>query len=290
MTHRKEMAGFFCRWSLLALAGLSVPGVGATAVLATGAITSDLHAAATVPDMLWQADYAGRTYLYGYSSIPCRYGTVALLVHWPGRGRDFIIHIAEKRLWMEIRPPLQAGGHRLAVAGVPYGAFAFETRDVLFHVVRPGRDVFLFDARMAARALADGDDQFAACISELRRRGEVAFFHPGPLSGYFPASERLREFDASIPTVCRIGRGDGTITTIRHTTRTLNRVVQRKMTQPPLIITGDEQLAGSARRSGFAVDLVRPPGAVAEAGKGLRLHEDLAKLKEYLADLPIPTQ
>lgn len=286
MGDRRETVGFFCRWGLLGLAGLTVLGVAATAVLATAAITSDLDAASIVPDIIRQSDKPGGALRIGRSSIGQPYGMTSWFVHWPGRGCGFVTCNSHRQLVMRVDGTAEVGLHRLAITGVPYGPFAFERTDVLFQVVWPGREVFLFDARAAGRALRDGPDTLAGCVTEMHRRGEVAFFHAGPLSDFSAVRRRLRRFDARIPVLCTVAKDSGAMNTIRHAAGALNR---RGKAKPLLrVVTGDVRIAEGALRLGFRVHLVASPAPPAGGGARLRLHESLAKFKESLAGEPIP--
>jgi len=280
----REPVGFLCRWCLLALTLATVGTVLGAGLLGTAAVTADLEAGLVIGDSIWQLGGNVPMYLTGYiNSSPIRNVSDSLLLS--GRPGEWRLPVPTYK--EQIHPPLlrpQAGVNRLVVAGFPYGEFAFESRQARLLVVHPGAKVFLFDARTAVSFPPKQAGMLRRCLIELSRRGEPAFFHPGPLRQFVKARKLLRQAGLDLPMLCEVKKPQDPTYVLRQAARHLNRWEHKENL---CIITGDVKLARAAAGQGFTTHLLAPEGLKVQPHRHLQRHRSLGKFKEYLAAEPI---
>lgn len=273
----KQLIGFLCRWTLLAMATGTMAAVVWAGALAAQEVASDVDAVMVIPDKV----LAGWSKLKWRGQIDPpgpRRSTSAALAYRPG-GPALFACTYGKWIYLQV-DRVHTGLNRVTVKGVPYGAFAYKRVQALLCIIPAETDLFLLDARMA---LAVGDlGHLAGCLEELRGRGQPVFFHAGPVDEFLEIRRSLRRLESITPMTCEMLSKPRAFVAVRRLAGRLGRY--RKGAQKPFLVTADIELArrASKGKKGFPTYLITSPPAKALSGRVHQL-ESLAKFKEYLA-------
>jgi len=281
MQEWKESVGFLCRWCLLVLAGAAAVLAAWVGVLGSASAAAGLKSDLVVPDALWgrQKD----AHLTGYAVPKPPRGNSELVMCSSPKSKLIIAPTYGGRIYPQLRAA-EVGANRLSIRGVPYSRYAFDKAEAVIQVVPLRRDACLLDAGTVLKAESSDREAFRACLGELQKRHEVAFFHAGQLHEFLAVRRRLRQGYPSVPVIFSLDR--------RYQPNTLNQTAwtlkRHKDDKPrPMIVTGDSSMAAGIAPGGFTVHLVGPPEGGDEAGGQIRVHRSFAKFKEYLATQPI---
>jgi len=284
-TWLKETVGFLCRWGLLALAGAVVLWAAWAAMGATAAVTVDLEANVILPDTVWGA--GGKImYATGFLSPSTRRSAAPLGLYQDQSGRLCFARAFEERKMRTYLPTLPPGSHTLTVRGLPYSPIAFQQYQARLMVVPDATEVYMVDARLAAKGLRGSSIAMERIMAELDRLGQPVFYCPGLPERLVRLRKSLTKFP-NIPLLCvldRHGRADPT-TILGNVTRHKLRRSNRK----PFVITGDVEAARLAAKHGHYTHVVAPEGYIPDI-PNLRTHKSLSDLASHLAKEPSPSQ
>ena len=274
-----EIVGFLCRWCLLALAGgTAVLGAWAGAV-ATQAVADETGTSIILPDGFWGPANSGRPHLSGCLSKALRRPNPAILMSLQA-GRIQTL-IGAKRVFYVLVPHAGPGANPVELRGIPYGPLAFQTAAATCFMPAAGRKIFLLDARTAASGRQADGEPLRQCLAELRRRGEVALFHPGPPDAFVHSRRQSLQAGMDLLMLCTVKDSGQAMQTLWDTAWALGG----KAT----VITDDRELAYMAAGDGagrFHVHLISAE-AETRPSERLKQHPSLEKFKEYLAGQPI---
>lgn len=253
---RREIAGFFCRWALLAGAGTFVALVAAAGLTATTGIAEDVHSRLVLKD--WVAAPAkapsdGIT-LRGYLVPPIsRLGLDVGLVAVAGRPLGRLHTYAGGCILRFVNP--QPGVVTIEARGMPYGSLAFERGRCRLLCVPHDRRVFLVDARLLCALGAGASAGFwDALLTELDAAASVALFHTGPRDAFLDSARALREAGVARP-VLFDDRYAGPAYTVRRAAGTLGRGRSGAGME---IVTCDGELALVLAKQGFSTHRIGP--------------------------------
>jgi len=282
-TSARIAASLLCRWCLLALGATAVALTTWASARASLAVPRQVGASLLLGDVLWRpVGHEGGLNVTGALDPPhlASGADVALTFSPPRRiGRVVAGWSACAASLRGLAPGLE----RLAVVGVPYGPYAFAAQDCLLAGVPPERPVFLLDVRLALAARHEQPAVMAACLDELRRRGQAALFFIGPPREAAECRARVRGFWQNLPLVLHSGKG-GPVAALWYFGQPLGRIRGQGME----VITADAALAVEAARTGLTTHLIAAGQAPPPASPPrLTVHDSLGSFKDSLARSPI---
>ena len=270
--HHSEALGFVCRWSLLGLGCAAVLGaayMGLSAAASTGGaqrVTVVLSDGITRPSeptwVVCLADPPPRNYQGNLMMGGVRGKPKSFVGFWSGM--------------FHLRPTAAVRLSRMTACGVPYRHLSYARGRGRLLVVSPARKVFFVEASLAERALSDRPEAWARFLELLRRRGEVAFVHPGPAARYEAFRSRLRAGGLEEPVISRLAGPNGSVRVLRGIARNMGGSGAADM----MVLTDSPAVARDAAVRGFVSHLVGENAGV-KPHRNLRRHDSLQNLIEH---------
>jgi hypothetical protein len=278
----REAVGFLCRWCLLGLAGFVVVGLIWTVAMASATVTMDPTTRLVASDSLCEESLKRRAAVWCYPCPPLPYSQHALVMavlpdgalcaaspYGPG--------------YSLVTPRMHPGLFEVEIKGLPYGVQAFRSRRALLKILPEDRRVYLVDAALATEPGVVGGEPWRDCLREMRRRGEVGFYHDGELADFDVALQRVRRWYPNATLSFRLPGTIQVLPTLRRVARDLNVGRRQGRTKPHIVATNPETASEGVRR-GFRVHLL---GERIEEPKGrgeLILHDSFESLAAGLAE------
>lgn len=277
----REIAGFLCRWLLLALVATVLLGTAWAAALATEAIAVETAADVVLPDGI--ARERQHVWLVGYVHPPLPYsGSTVMLYRRPGAARPQSASVRGGQVnWYPTAG--DAGLQRIEFRGQPYGPLAAEQRSVRLLTVSAHEPVWLIDAEWAGRISRARRDDLAELLARLDSRGAVALFHNGPPHAFEACRDELRANGFQYAVLLDLGEDPAHV--LRRTSRRIRRWDHNRNIY---VVSDDVELARAAVEDGFHFHLLDGGYQGAEQSRLLTVHESWDELKENLTALPIP--
>lgn len=271
------MMGFFCRWAILALVWLCVGMLALGAIAAGKAIEGDLYAGYIMPDAMWGFSQIKNVHLTGYASIRLPTWTSSMFIARQAREPINTVWQSGNKVYLPLVRP-RVGMNTIMVRGNPYGPYAFQSYRAVAMVVDFGRVPILLDARLALDVRGKNVSAFDSLAEQLRQRGDLALFHPGPLDRYVYDRRLLAWFAPDLPLVFATKDEPDAMQTLWDTAAHFRAKL--------VVITSDAELAQRAagdQNRRFIVHLV---SAVAIGDTGLygriRMHRSVGDLQQYM--------
>ncbi|HUT61108.1 MAG TPA: hypothetical protein VNA25_24945 [Phycisphaerae bacterium] len=271
--HRSEALGFLCRWCLLAVGCAAVLGaayMGLSAAVSTG---SAERVRLILVDEISRP--ATPTWVGCLTEPPTeRDGGNLLMGGVPGGPRSFL------GFWsgaFHLRSAAAVRLSRTTACGVPYLRLSDAQAEARLLAVPTVRRVFFVEAHLAEQALAAQPQAWDRCLGLLRRRGEVAFVHPGPVVEYEAFRSRLRAAGQDEPVLGSLTRPDGSVRVLRGVAKRMGGNGAADM----MVLTDRPAVAGAAANLGFVSHLIGA-GEGVSPHRNLRRHESLQDLIEHL--------
>jgi len=276
----REVAGFFCRWLLLAGAGLTAAVVAWGSLLATAGLSQEVGTTIVLGDWvaLPAAGDDGFAYVIGPTeSTPAVRGVdigLAVSTGHPLR----IVRSCSKGCVIPLDNP-QAGTIRVLLRGAPYSAAAYQAHPLRLLCVPRDVRLFLVDARLSSRAGPAGRQAWQEGLDAMRTAGWVALFHPGPAEAFRRCVRRLRATGVGEPILFDPRAADVT-DTLNRVERTLRRSPRGQGME---VVTADGHLARRAQKRGFVTHWIGAAEGQGVPSRTLRRHRGLANLKDSLS-------
>ncbi|MFP4105231.1 MAG: hypothetical protein ACLFVU_03980 [Phycisphaerae bacterium] len=246
----KEIVGFLCRWSLLALmlGLLGLAGVGF--LQATGAIGSEMEPELMLPDQIRLHRPERAEYLHVFADPPLRYKGAAVVAIRQG-GRVRMCGPLVQNAYCRIDP--EPGREEIAAVGNPFGALAFQRNPATMVTASAEEEVWIIDSDILLdlpRAPARSKP-LRQLIGAVQSQGLAVVAESGTREEYAARRAAVREIAPDLPVVVRL-RG-------RHyrqgAVRQIGRLFRRDGRKPP-VVTCDDELAILAAREGHPVHLL----------------------------------
>jgi hypothetical protein len=272
----REVAGFLCRWCLLALASVlaaSAAFVGAVAAsprqealrLTLSDVACPASPFAAVPGRLVPSPEAPADLrllaLYGDRMRVCSY-EVPYLLYLP-------------------LDPASAGDLSVRVIGVPYVFLMFGGQEGTIRLVSPGARAFLIDSSLDEAERANSPGPWARAVELMGRRGTLAFFHPGPAESLEAFRADLRHRGMAAPVLCEFADKAPALASLRLAFGSLRQ--QGRGPCLMTVVTDDPERASAGAALGCRAHWVMPPGAAPAANdRRVTVHRDLASFVQFL--------
>lgn len=279
----REIAGFLCRWFLLALVAATLAGAGWAAAAAAEAIAAETSAAVVLPDGIARERHTVWLVGYVHPRLPYSASTVML---YRRSGEDRVRWASVRDGKVNWYPDTgDAGLKRLEFRGQPHGPLATTHQSMRLLVVSTYERLWLIDARWARSVSRHRREGFAELPARLDAQGAVAMFHTGPLGDFERCRDELRENGLQYAVLMELSDdAQDPAYILRRASRRIRRWDHNRDIH---VITDDAELAERAVEDGFRTHLVSPE-YTAEPGRLLTVHRSLDELKENLLTLPIP--
>jgi len=250
-SHLREVLGFVCRWSLLALAGAGCMAIGWVSALVVDVAAGEVGAAFTVPDAIYPQQGDPRRLVWGYLHPHLRYPAPIMAACHSQDGPLLLVDGDSKTLYPVVEAA-DSGVYRVIVTGMPHSPVAFRQETAILWVVPQRRKVFLIDAATYLDASAARQAEYRGRLAEMRRRGEVALFEAGSRDEFLAHRARLRRLHPSMPLLW-------TPREVGDELATLNRAA-RPVKAQSVVVTDRPALAARAASAGFATELIASAG------------------------------
>ena len=265
---RKEALGFVCRWFLLAMASAGVAAAAYVGVVAASprqdvsrAIVSDGVSVGPIVEM--PARLVPR---------PRDWRNARLLLRCGGQ-----LACAEYQETDPFYLKLQgAGGDDLEtrVFGVPYVYVMFGGDPGRMRLLPPGRRVFLIDSSVSLAGMGREPALWGRALVEMKRRGDLVFFHPGPAEDFEAFRADLRRKGLQAPVVCAFAEADPSRASLARAYYCLGGNARKG--DPGDVLTDRESLAVRAAGLQFRSHWFVPPGAARkQIPPGVQAHHGL---------------
>lgn len=256
---QREIVGFFCRWCLLGLAWAGLAAAGFV-----GVVAASPH------------QETPRAFLSDEVFLPTRYPwTMGRLVPPPKAAADvwLLVRVGDQvsvagydesdLLFLPLARPAR-GDIRIGVIGMPFVFLMFPGDAGTLRFIAPDERVFLIDSSLDASAGGASPVLWARALAALRRRGGVAFLHPGPAAEFQTYRQDLRRRGIGDPVLCAFARGGAaaTLTDARSALRAKDR--RADLTT---VVTGSRALSRAAAEMGFGAIWIVPRGVQAPSGE-----------------------
>lgn len=254
----REAVGFLCRWTILALAGLAVAGVGYVGILGSANAWAE-------PTRVIPVDYAwsqrGEFEMRAYLQPPVAQSSHTRLMAAPDGhgpltgpvvGGFFILPLYRA----------QPGTFDVNIKGQPYGPMAYVQQWARLAIVQPQQRVLLVDAA-TAMAMSTRERELLESRAKAAGGFELIVLDGALPPDYEQDRSTLRHLGWTQPVVNltdpgrSMGKGQPKLAALGETARRLER-------QPKAVtlVTADRELAAGAAAAGFVVE------AVASGGRG----------------------
>ncbi len=279
----REIAGFLCRWLLLALVAVMLAGAAVAAAMAAEAITVETAADAVLPDGIAREGHS--VLLVGYVQPRLPYSASGVMLYRRG-GDARVGSVGVRDGQVNWSPAVgQAGLRRIDFRGQPYGPLALERHSVRLLVVSTEQKLYLVDAVWAERLSDNRRNELAEMLSRMDADGAVALFHTGPVGDFNHCRETLRERGFQHAVLMDVDDDGDPAYVLRRTAR---RIRRWRHNRNMFVITDDADLAAAAAADGFRTHLLTTRPDPPPADDNLRIHHTLEELKDDLPLAPIP--
>ncbi len=231
-----------------------------------------------VPDAVYYRREDPKRLVWGYFQPSLSYYAPVLAVCHLEDGPLLLVEASQGTLYPVVEAA-ELGDYRVTVTGIPYSAVAFQQEKAILRIIPDGRRVFLVDAAMYLDAPDARVGELRGCLTEMRRRGELAFFDVGSRQEFLAHRTRLRHLHAEAPLLWAPRELGDELATVHRAAGPIRTHCT--------VITDQPATATQATSAGFSTDLISPVDQGGRQIEGLRRHESISRLKEYLASQPI---
>jgi len=277
-SHTREVGGFLCRWGLFALTVCGCVAIGWISLRVAQAAVGDVEFTMIVPDAIYYRQEDPQRLVWGYLQPPLSYYAPVLAVCHLEDGPLLLVEAGRGTLYPVVEAT-EPGDYRVTVTGTPYSAVAFQQETAILRIIPDGRRVFLVDAAMYLDAPDARQGELRGCLTEMRRRGELAFFDVGSSQQFLAHRIRLRHLHAESPLLWAPRELGDELATVHRAAGPIRTHCT--------VITDQSATATHAASAGFSTELISPVAEGVREIEGLRRHESISRLKEYLASQPI---